>query len=220
MRPQSHFCFVLMPFRSDLNFFYLYIRKYLQDRHGLRVERADHRILTKPLLQKIRDQISEADVILADITGRNANVFYELGLADAYGKPVIVITQDPPSEAPADIRHLEFIEYDLAKDREFLTKLDNAIHNVFAARYHSLYERARSLLHEFNTDTGSIYAVASEEGFRARVMKEEQTQGIPELDQEFRLSEFLLPRILQETADLAVMRRVTEWLAKKFREKK
>jgi hypothetical protein len=50
-------CFVIMPFRAELNYFYLYLQQYLQNKHGLHVERGDHRILTKPILEKVRDQI-------------------------------------------------------------------------------------------------------------------------------------------------------------------
>src|SRR5205085_10787047 len=96
-----------------------------------------------PLLEKIEKQILDADVMIADITERNPNVFYELGLAHSYGKKVIVITQDPVNDAPTDIRHLEFIKYDLGQHIEFLNKLDNAIHHVFVDRYASLYAQAR-----------------------------------------------------------------------------
>src|SRR4051812_3521616 len=103
MIEQAPLCFVVMPFRAELNFFYLYLRRYLQERHGLRVERGDHRILTVPILDKIREQIIEAKVLIADITGRNANVFYELGLAHAFEKSVILITQDEDEDVPTDI---------------------------------------------------------------------------------------------------------------------
>jgi hypothetical protein len=33
-------CFVVMPFRADLSYFYLYVRKYLQEKYRIRVERA------------------------------------------------------------------------------------------------------------------------------------------------------------------------------------
>ena len=56
------FCFVVMPFRPELNYFYLYVRMHLKQKHGLRVERGDQNVLTKALMDKIRDQIIEADV--------------------------------------------------------------------------------------------------------------------------------------------------------------
>ena len=118
---------------------------------GFMFERGDRQILTKPLLEKIRDQILAADVIIGDITGRNPNVFYELGLADAYGKPVILMTQDPPTDAPADVRHLEYIVYDMSKHDELLKKIDSAIQNVFVERYGVFYNRPCELLKDFNS---------------------------------------------------------------------
>ena len=154
MNGEAPRCFVVMPFRSELNFFYLYLRRHLEENHGLRVERGDHRILTIPLLEKIREHINEADVLIADVTGRNPNVFYELGLAHALDKPVILLTQDPIEEIPTDIRHLEFIRYDLAKDAEVLFRLDNAMHNVFIERHRDRYLRAIAILREFNQSEG------------------------------------------------------------------
>lgn len=168
-------CFVVMPFQPELNYFYLYVQKYLVEKHGLRVERGDHRVLTKPLMDKIRDQIVEADVLIADVTSGNPNVFYEIGLAHAFGKPVIFLTQESPASAPVDVRQFEFIQYDLQRHEEFLSRLDNAIQNVFVWKYRALHEAALDLLKRFNADTGSSYPAASLEDFQARVMRGEQT---------------------------------------------
>jgi hypothetical protein len=37
----SKFCFVVMPFRPELNFFYLFIDRYLSEKHGIHVERGN-----------------------------------------------------------------------------------------------------------------------------------------------------------------------------------
>jgi hypothetical protein len=63
-----------MPFRPELNYFYLYVQRYLKEKHGLRVERGDHQILTKAIMDKVRDQIVEADLLLGDVTSGNPNV--------------------------------------------------------------------------------------------------------------------------------------------------
>jgi nucleoside 2-deoxyribosyltransferase len=91
--------------------------------------------LTMPILEKINNSIRNADVIIADCSGRNPNVMYELGIAHAHRKKVILITKDPVHDAPSDIRHYEFIHYELDKHIEFFKKLDNALHNVFLKRY-------------------------------------------------------------------------------------
>ena len=81
------------------------------------------------ILQDIVEGIYRADVVIADLTGLNPNVFYELGLAHALNKKVIIITQDL-SELPFDIRSYRANEYSLQfnklpKLKEELTKLLN-----------------------------------------------------------------------------------------------
>ena len=64
------------------------------------------------ILQDIVEGIYQADVIIADLTGLNANVFYELGLAHAMNKKVIIITRDI-GELPFDIKSYRAHEYSL-----------------------------------------------------------------------------------------------------------
>ncbi|MEO8211378.1 MAG: hypothetical protein ABI840_12535, partial [bacterium] len=163
-------CFVIMPFLPELNFFYLYIRNHLKKNYDIECERGDHRILTIPLLEKIRKLIIETDVIIADVTGRNPNVFYELGLADAYGKKIILITQDEIKEAPTDIRHMEFIKYDLSKDIDFISKLDNAFHNLLTDRYKKLYDLAEELLIKFNKSKNLKLEICSMKEFQTKII--------------------------------------------------
>jgi len=209
-------CFIVMPFRAELNYFYLYIRKYLQDKYQIRVERGDTHVMTKALMDKIRDQIIESSVVIGDVTGNSANVFFELGIAHANSKPIIFLTQDPPENAPVDIRQFEFIRYDLGRHEEFLAKLDNAIQNVLGKTYEVLYERARELLKEFNTDTGYQHLQAAEDEFRARVMLAAGREAIPTMDDPGIAARFLLPRIIQDTTDLSVMQRVMDFVMKKL----
>jgi nucleoside 2-deoxyribosyltransferase len=211
MKPPP-FCFVVMPFRAELNYFYLYLQKHLQDKHGLRVERGDHNVLTKALMDKVREQIVEADVLLGDVTSANPNVFYEIGLAHAYGKPVIFLTQDDPAATPVDVRQFEFIHYDLRRHDEFLAKLDNAVQNVFSGKYRALYAEATDLLRRFNQGTGSSYGAASLEEFQSRVMREEQVQEMPPVDAKEQRAGFLLPKILASATDLVIMQKVMKWV--------
>jgi hypothetical protein len=51
-----------------------------------------------------------AQIVVADCTGRNPNVFYELGMAHTIGKTTLLMTQDL-EDIPFDIRHLRRIEY-------------------------------------------------------------------------------------------------------------
>jgi len=84
-------CFFVMPFRPELNFFYLYLKKYLEDKHGLEVRRGDTSILTKALMDKIETEIQSADLIVGAVTYSNPNVFYELAIRHALKKPFVQI---------------------------------------------------------------------------------------------------------------------------------
>ena len=57
--------------------------------------------------------IFNCKIIIADCTGRNPNVFYEIGIAHTIGKPTIIISQNI-DDIPFDLRHLRSIIYDYA----------------------------------------------------------------------------------------------------------
>ena len=101
----------------------------------------------------------------------------------------------------------------MQRHEEFLAKLDNAIHNVFIGKYRALYDEAIDLLRRFNQDTDSSYGPASLEDFQARVMRQVRIQDIPRVDDKERRAEFLLPKVLTDATDLAIMRKVMEWVS-------
>lgn len=205
-------CFVVMPFRAELNFFFLYIQRYLKESHGLTVRRGDTSILTKALMEKIELEIRAADVIIGDITHSSPNVFYELGIARANRKPIIFLTQDEPEAAPVDLRQFEFIQYDLAQEIDVLSKLDNAIRNVLGEGYAELFDQANLLLKKFNSETGSAYSAAPIQEFQARVIRGESVGGIPDAS-DSAYSEFLLPKIIADASDFSVIRKLNAWLS-------
>lgn len=65
----------------------------------------------RDVMEDIWSMILSAEVVVADITGRNANVFYELGLAHAVGKEVLLITQDV-NDIPFDLNRYRHIIYE------------------------------------------------------------------------------------------------------------
>ncbi|MGC4034921.1 MAG: hypothetical protein QM764_03095 [Chitinophagaceae bacterium] len=117
------FCFVLMPFTNDFNDIYQYgIKESCKDA-GTYCERVDEQIFHESILERIYNQIAKADVIIADMTGRNPNVFYEVGYAHALNKPTILLTQKS-EDIPFDLKHFPHIVYDgkISLIREELTR--------------------------------------------------------------------------------------------------
>ncbi|MBA2864914.1 AbiTii domain-containing protein [Methanococcus maripaludis] len=84
--------------------------------------RADDIFDNQPFMEKIWKCINEARIIIADLTGRNANVFYELGIANALRKEVILLTQYI-EDVPSDLQHIECIVYNPAP--KGVKKLEN-----------------------------------------------------------------------------------------------
>lgn len=203
-------CFVVMPFRAELNFFYLYFKTHLEKQHGLIVDRGDTTILTKALLDKIEAQIQAADFIVGDVTYSNPNVFYELGFARAIKKPTIFLTQEDPEKMPVDLRQFEFIKYDLSRDVDFISKLDNAISNLVGADYRPVYESALKMLASFNVQMKTAYGAVSFEEFHARVRRSGGDGAIPDGDL---LKEFLLPKIISEATDISAIRKIDKWVS-------
>lgn len=102
-------CFVIMPFEEKLNEVYNAIAKALQE-YGLSPLRADRIFDTRPIMISIMQKMGEAEVIIADVTDRNPNVFYELGMAHVVKDKVILITQKM-EDVPFDLRHFRHITY-------------------------------------------------------------------------------------------------------------
>ncbi len=104
-------CFVLMPFSDLLQpLFDDHIRPIIEKK-GLRCERADDIHGTTLITHDIWEYINRARFLVAELTDRNPNVFYELGLAHAISKDVILLTQSMDS-VPFDLKALRCICYE------------------------------------------------------------------------------------------------------------
>lgn len=103
-------CFVLMPFDKRFDTVYAKCIKPILTSHNWQCCRADEVYEPREIVNLIQEQILRADLVIADLTGRNANVFYELGYAHAVGKNTVLLTQSI-SEVPFDLRHRQLIEY-------------------------------------------------------------------------------------------------------------
>jgi hypothetical protein len=106
-------CFVVMPFAEPLGSHYSLIYEPAIKKAGLKPVRADDEIFaTGKIIDQVWSGINMAKVLVAELTSRNPNVFYELGLAHALQKPVVLISAEE-SDVPFDVRHIRVIYYDV-----------------------------------------------------------------------------------------------------------
>ncbi len=208
----KRFCFILMPFLSELNYFYLFLKKHIEDNHSFKCFRADNNVLTIPILDKIVKYIQEADILIADCTNRNPNVFYEMGIAHTLNKKVILITKDNITETPSDIRHYEFIQYNLNEHEKFLERIDNAFNNAFIKDYEVLYEKALEIFNKFKIDNGLHLSPLSQNIFISKIKNVDINFEFDNSKNISMVNKTLLPKILDTSIDFNIMEKVTKWL--------
>jgi nucleoside 2-deoxyribosyltransferase len=107
-------CFVMSPFGSYFDDYHQEIFRPAIIEAGLMPTRADDLFRSSNIVEDIWSMIQESNVLLADLTGRNPNVFYELGLAHAARKPVVLITE-VTADVPFDLRYLRYLSYEPRK---------------------------------------------------------------------------------------------------------
>jgi hypothetical protein len=104
-------CFTIMPFGEWFDDYYEDLYCPAICAAGLEPKRADDLYRPSTIINDIWAYTQTAKLILADLTGKNPNVFYELGLAHALAKPAILITESI-NDVPFDLRSLRVIVYD------------------------------------------------------------------------------------------------------------
>jgi len=108
MVDSSLFAFVLMPFDIQFDDLYKFGIKEPAAELGILAERVDEQIFSEGILERIYRQIALADIIIAEMTGQNPNVFYEVGYAHGQGKLCILSTVTA-SDIPFDLKHKRHI---------------------------------------------------------------------------------------------------------------
>jgi hypothetical protein len=101
--------FVIMPFTTELSFVHGVMQRTVES-YGIECLRADEIALSRPVMEDVKAQIAAADLVIVDFTGKNPNVYYEAGLADAWKKDWIVLAQSS-EDMTFDVRHIRSIRY-------------------------------------------------------------------------------------------------------------
>lgn len=138
-------CFVLMPFARSFDDVYEAINMACKSLL-LSCSRADDFFGAGHIMQDILQGIVASEYILADITGKNPNVFYELGIAHSSKtmSKVIIISQSL-DDVPFDLRHMRCIIYrnDLSGLRKLRSDLERAFQTDLQGVYHFEVEEHR-----------------------------------------------------------------------------
>jgi hypothetical protein len=104
-------CFVVMPFSSLYQIEYENIIKPSLEELNVKCVRGDEIYSKQRIMDDIWQSIKSCRFVIAELTGKNPNVLYEVGLAHAIGKPVIILTRNA-DDVPFDLKDLRYLYYD------------------------------------------------------------------------------------------------------------
>jgi hypothetical protein len=102
--------FVAMPYAKEFNNTYYFGIKGPVEQRDRQCERVDEDKYVGDVVDRIKERISTAELLIADLTGSSANVFYEVGYADGLGKSIILLSQ--AQDVPFDLHTRHQIRYD------------------------------------------------------------------------------------------------------------
>src|SRR5262245_20897430 len=108
--PRRAICFIVMPFSQEWSADVHRILARACEAAGVRPVRGDDLFSPTDIIEDIWQSINAADFVIADITGRNPNVLYELGIAHTLAKPVLILSRDA-ADIPIDLATRRVILY-------------------------------------------------------------------------------------------------------------
>jgi uncharacterized protein (TIGR00725 family) len=125
--------FVIMPFKEEIDPVWQTIEDVFEKPHfkipaGLKCARAKEALRGR-IDESILNQIHEAPFVIADLTGNNPNVLYELGYSLGIGKQALLINQSPAHSA-IDVANQIQIQYDLKKMEKLKEQLVEGINQI------------------------------------------------------------------------------------------
>ena len=107
--------FVLMPFNLEFDKIFNDLIKPALEEVGYDVKRADSILNQQNILKDVVRGIAEADLVVADLTSVNPNVFYELGISHTMQKPTVLLTQSL-EDVPFDLKSYRAVLYSIRFD--------------------------------------------------------------------------------------------------------
>lgn len=115
--PKQKTCFVIMPIADHPDYapghfdrVYNHLIKPACEMAGYKTLRADDAKASHMIMFDILKKIVECDMAICDLSSKNANVFYELGLRQAFNRKTILIT-DSITKTPFDITGFRYVKY-------------------------------------------------------------------------------------------------------------
>jgi hypothetical protein len=138
VREEPGHCFVIMPFAPEYRIVYDSIAEAVENEEvGFSCTRADE-IYNAHIIDNILREMARASIVVADLSGRNPNVFYELGIAHmSKDEDRIVLLAQNMDDVPFDLREYRCIPYSLdeAGLRRLRREITDTVRGIAGSAY-------------------------------------------------------------------------------------
>ncbi|WP_405243685.1 hypothetical protein [Lentisalinibacter salinarum] len=122
--------FAAMPFERQFDdTFVIAMTKAAEAIDGKAI-RVDQEAFTEAIVDRVKKDIAECAVLVADVSKSNPNVLYELGYARGLGIPCVQVSSSSLSELPFDIRHYPTQQYTIGAVNRLVPELINTVKKV------------------------------------------------------------------------------------------
>lgn len=123
--------FAAMPFAQRYDdVFFVAIRGAAKLAGGV-AKRVDKEDYTGDVVDRIRKRIAQATAVVVDLSESRPNVLYEMGFAQASGKPVVPICSTPVDDVPFDVRNLNVLIYEAGQTHALRLRLSRRLRAAF-----------------------------------------------------------------------------------------
>ena len=109
--------FVAMPFLAEMDDIYHYGIQGAANTAGLLCERADHSVFTGDVMEWVKARIASAQLVIADLTSANPNVYLEVGYAWGRQVPTVLLVKES-NDLKFDVKGQRYIAYKSIKQLE------------------------------------------------------------------------------------------------------
>lgn len=144
--PESGKCFLVMPFAKEFDTVYRFLKRVLEGDLGLTCVRTDELLGGGNIIEDILRELASSELVVVDVTGKNPNVFYELGIAHMC-KPVekVILLSQEIESIPFDLRPFRHIVYRASPQglramstalREAVGAVSEKVHRIILDRHH------------------------------------------------------------------------------------
>ena len=155
-RIDENTCFIIMPFHNKKKEVYETIKQAIKD-CNLNYDRSDELKKSAPFINKIISSIARAYYLIVDISGLNANVLYELGIAHTLrDADRVLILKDAQTECPSDLKHINYFQYDICNNQQLYNHVVNFLKSN---HYINDLKRLMLLLNIIDNTSNSNYAI-------------------------------------------------------------